>query len=309
MSDKKSAGTNTSQLHADTSRGYLFVAVAAVLWATLGLFFRLLHDDFQLSALTIAFLRASLTAISLAVFALIARKNTFNVSRRDLPFFALYGLCGVAAFYFLYVQAVVTTSVTTAVVLLYTAPAFVSIVAWKFWHEPLNASKVTAVAIAFLGCALIARAYDMKEFQLNSLGLLMGLGAGFAYAIYTLFSKAALERYSSLTALTFALVFGAIFLAPLQSGNDFSPLAQQPTVWLFILGLVLGPSIGALAFYNAGLERVPASNASLVATLEPVVASVLAYFVLGERLEFAQVIGGALVIGAAVWARASVSGG
>lgn len=309
MRDKKGAETNTPPLHADPSRGYLLVALAAILWATLGLFFRVLHDDFHLTALAIAFLRASLTAICLAAFALIARKNSFNVSRRDVPFFALYGLCGVAAFYFLYVEAVVTTSITTAVVLLYTAPAFVSIVAWKLWHEPLNASKITAVAIAFLGCALLARAYDKSEFQLNWIGLLLGLGAGLAYAIYTIFSKAALERHTSLTALTYALTFGAIFLAPLQSPNDFAPLVQQPMVWIFILGLVLGPSIGALAFYNAGLERVPASNASLVATLEPVVASVLAYFVLGERLEFAQVIGGALVIGAAVWARASVSGG
>lgn len=287
-------------------RGYLFVALAAMLWATLGLFYRTLHDQFQLLPLTIAFLRASLTAIFLAAFALVARQDKFRVSRRDLPFFAIYGFCGVTAFYYSYVQAVVLTSVTTAVVLLYTAPTFVSLMAWKFWGEPLSAPKVIAVGVAFLGCALIARAYDVNALQLNWLGLLMGLSAGFTYALYTVFSKAALERYSSLTALVYALFFGAIFLAPFQSLENLTALVQQPTSWFFVLGLVLGPSIGALALYNAGLMRVPASNASLFATLEPVAASVLAYFVLGERLEIAQVLGGVLVVGSAVWVRASM---
>jgi len=286
------------------SRGYLFVALAALLWGTLGLFYRVLHDQYQLPPLTIAFLRASLTAIALIAFSIFTRPAAFKISRRDLPLYILFGFFGVAAFNFLYVQSVVTTSVTTAVVLLYTAPAFVSVIAWKFWREPLNARKIIAIAIAFLGCVLVARAYDVNELQLNILGLFLGVGAGFAYALYTVFSKLALERHSSLTALIFALSFGAIFLAPFQSVENFAPLTQQPSGWIFILGMVIGPSVGAMALYNAGLTRVPASNASLVATLEPVMASGLAYIVLGERLDIAQMMGGALVVIAAVYVRA-----
>jgi drug/metabolite transporter (DMT)-like permease len=286
------------------SRGYLYVALAAILWGTLGLFYRVLHDEYHLPSLTIAFLRVSLTAIALIAFSILKRPDAFKISRRDLPLFILFGFFGVAATNFLYVQSVVTTSVTTAVVLLYTAPAFVSVIAWKFWREPLNARKIIAIAIAFLGCALIARAYAVGESKLNVLGLFLGVGAGFTYALYTIFSKFALERHSSLTALIYALAFGAIFLAPFQSLENFAPLVQQPSGWIYVLGLVAAPSVGAMALYNAGLTRVPASNASLVATLEPVMASVLAYFVLGERLEIAQMIGGALVVIAAVWVRA-----
>jgi DME family drug/metabolite transporter len=300
----------TLQFH---SRGYLFIALAACLWGTLGLLFRILHDNFGLSSLTVAFLRASVSAILLIAFALTkirathlgashvpAERNVFTISPRDVPFFALYGFCGVAAFYFFYVQAVIQTSVTTAVVLLYTAPAFVSLMAWQFWREPMNARKVIAIAVAFLGCALIARAYDVSALQLNALGLLIGLGAGFTYALYTIFSKFALAQHSSTTALVFALLFGAIFLAPLQNWDGFAPLVRQPAAWFFVIALAVGPTLGALTLYNAGLTRVPASNASLVATLEPVVASILAFFVLGERLEIAQMIGGVMVIGAAV---------
>ena len=285
------------------SRGYLFVALAAILWGTLGLFYRVLHDQYHFPPLAIAFLRASFTAIAFIAYSILRRPDAFRISWRDLPLFILFGLIGVAAFNFLYVQSIVTTSVTTAVVLLYTAPAFVSVIAWKFWREPLNGRRLIALTLSFSGCVLVARAYDASELQLNIPGLVLGVGAGFSYALYTIFCKLALERYSSLTALIYAMAFGALFLAPFQAVENFAPLTQQPTVWIFILGMVIGPSIGAFALYNAALRRVPASSASSVATLEPVMAGGLAYFVLGERLEIAQLFGAALVVIAAVWVR------
>ncbi len=160
----------------DCARGYVLIALAARMWGTLGFFFRVLHDTFGFSALTVAFLRAGIAALLLAPVAVIARPSQFAVSRRALCFFILYGLIGVAAFYFFYVQAVIQTSVTTAVVLLYTAPAFVTLIAWKAWGEPLTARKLGALALAFSGCVLVARAYDPAELRLNGLGLVLGLG-------------------------------------------------------------------------------------------------------------------------------------
>ncbi len=295
-------GTRTATFPPEqTSRGYLFVALAACLWSTLGLFFRILHDQFGLSAISVAFLRAAVATIVLLFFALATQRNALKFARREILFFALYGLCGVAAFYFFYIQAVIQTSVTTAVVLLYTAPTFVSLMAWHFWNEAMTARKSAAIVLAFIGCALIARAYDFASLQLNTIGLLLGLGAGFTYALYTIFSKFALAKHSSLNALVYALLFGSLFLAPLQFGENLAVLIQQPLAWVFVLGMAIGPTLGALALYNAGLARVPASNASLVATLEPVIASILAFSVLGERLEIAQMAGGVMVVGAAVW--------
>ena len=282
-------------------RGYLLVVVAAGLWGTLGLIFRALHDDFGLSALTIAFLRAGIAFTLLVIVLSIVRPRLLKVTPRALPFFAVYGFCGVTAFYFSYTQAVIQTTVTTAVVLLYTAPAFVTLIAWRVWREPLDARKIVALALAFIGCALVARVYDPAQLSLNVIGLVIGLAAGFTYALYTVFSKSALERFSLWTALVYALLFGALFLMPLQTLDGFAPLVQTPGVWVFLLALAVGPTLGSLALYNAGLLRVPASNASVVATIEPVVASALAFIFLGERLEFLQMVGGAMVIAGAVW--------
>lgn len=283
------------------TRGYVLVGLAACLWGTLGLFFRTLHDGYGLSALTVAFLRAGIAALVLTPTVLVVRPTLLRVSRKDLVFFLFYGLAGVAAFYFLYVQAVIQTSVTTAVVLLYTAPAFVTLMAWRAWGEPLTRQKILALSVAFAGCALVARAYDPAQLRLNVLGLVLGLGAGFTYALYTVLSKSALRQHANWTALTYALLFGTLFLAPLQSPAGFAPLTHSVGAWLVLLGLAVGPTLGSLMLYNAGLEKVPASNASLVAMLEPVVASGLAFMFLGERLEPLQWMGGAMVIAGAVW--------
>ncbi|MBI5301290.1 MAG: EamA family transporter [Chloroflexi bacterium] len=286
-----------------STRGYVFVLLAAILWGTLGIFFRSLYDDFGLSGLTIPFLRAVLTGAILLTWVALTQPRLLRIPRRAIPFFIAYGFCAVAAFYFTYTNAVIQTSVTTAVVLLYTAPAFVTLMAWRAWREPLNARKVLALVLAFAGCAFVARAYDLSQLRLNAVGILLGLGAGFTYALYTIFSKFALAEFESLTALVYALLIGALFLAPFQSFDAFAPLAQRPAVWLSLLGLVLGPTIGSYVFYNIGLKHVPASNASLVATIEPVIASALAFILLGERVEVLQILGGVMVIGGAVVSR------
>lgn len=276
------------------------VAAAAGLWGTLGLLFKILHDEYGIAVLTLAFLRAGGAFVILFTALALLRPSLLRVNRNSLVFFAIYGLCGVSAFYVSYIQAVVLTSVTTGVVLLYTAPAFVTVLAWRIWHESLGARKLAALGLAFSGCALVARAYDPTQLSVNLIGLGFGIAAGFTYALYTIFSKSALERHASWTALAYALFFGALFLLPLQSWDSFAPL-RQPGAWIFVVALAAGPTLGSLALYNAGLRRVPASNASVVATIEPVVASVLAFLVLGERLELLQLIGGALAVAGAVW--------
>ena len=277
-------------------RGYLFVIIAAFLWCTLGLWFRTLHDTYGMSSLTIAFLRAAFGCIILLIALATSHRQRLRISRRSIFFFALFGLISISTFYVVYAQAAISTSVTTAVVLLYTAPTFVTLIAWRVWHEPLDSRKIIAVVLAFIGCALVARAYDPSALSLNFIGLLFGLAAGLTYALYTIFAKFALQDHSMWTALTYSMLFGTIFLLPLQSPNNFTVLIDRPQVWIFIGILILGPTLGSYIFYNAALHHVPASNASIVATIEPVVASTIAFIFLGERLEVMQMVGGAMVI-------------
>lgn len=284
----------------NSTRGYLWVSCAALLWSTIGLLVRGLHDTYGVAALTIAFWRAGIGAVVAFSVLLLTQRARLRVAPRDWGFFVAYGALGIGAFYWVYAQAIVQTTVTMAVVLLYTAPAFVTLFAWRMFGEPLGGRKIIALGLAFGGCALVARVYDPAQLRLNGLGIVFGLGAGLTYALFTLLGKRAVQRYAPWTALTYQLIFGALFLLPFQDAAACARLIEFPHAWLYLFALALGPTLGAVGFFTAGLRDVPASNASILATIEPVMASVLAYIVLGERLEVWQMLGGGMVMGGAV---------
>jgi len=146
-----------------------------------------------------------------------------------------------------------------------------------------------------VGCALVARACDPAQVQLNLVGVLCGLGAGLTYGLYTIFNKVAVRRYSPWTVMLYALGFGALFLLPLQSAAVFRPL-RQPALIFWLLLLAIGPTLGAALLHTMSLQRLPASVVSIVATLEPAVATVLAWLFLGERLSVDQILGGVLIL-------------
>ncbi|MBI4674654.1 MAG: EamA family transporter [Chloroflexi bacterium] len=278
-----------------------------MLWGTIGIFFSVLHFTFGMSAIAIGILRAGLAALILASVLAIWKRERLRPSRALLVPYMLFGLSGIAAFYVLNTQAVILTNVATASVLLYTAPAFVTLVAWRLWNEPLTPRKIGAVIIAFIGCALVARVYDSHALQLSVGGVLVGAAAGLTYGMFTLFSKYLAARASPWTTVFYSLLFGTLFLLPLQfiplpgiDAPNYSALFSQPGAWIALLGLCLGPTLGSYALYNAGLRTVSASVASVIATIEPVVAGIAGYFVFGQTLEALQIIGAVLIVGAAL---------
>ena len=289
-------------------RGYVFVLVAATLWATLGIIFKALIGDYGLSRTTIAFFRASLSAAILFAALALRRPSSLRVSARDVLFFAAFGLFGIAAFYIVYITAIDLAGMSVAAVLLYTAPAWVALISAVFLGEKLTPVKLVAVTLAMTGCALVARVYDLRGLQLNWLGILAGLGAGLTYALYSVFNKVGLRRHDGWTVLAYGLLAGSVFLAPLQSPQLLVTALRQPGAVAWLLVLALGPTLGAGLSFNAGLRHVPVSSASIVATLEPVIASLLAFAFLHERLDPAQLVGGGLILAAVVFlTRASSS--
>ncbi len=288
-------------------RGYLLIAGAACMWGTIGIFFSVLHYNFGMSALTIGILRASLATLLLACVLVIWKRDALRFERALLLPLLLFGLIGIAAFYVLNTEAVFLTNVATASVLLYLAPAFVTLVAWRVWHEPLTARKIGAVIASFIGCALVARVYDPSTLRLNVWGVLVGAAAGFTYGMFTLFSKYLSSRAMPWTTVLYSLLFGTLFLIPMQfvplpgiEPVNYSALFSQPLAWVTLLGLCLGPTLGSYALYNAGLRTVSASVASVIATIEPIVAGIAGFVIYGQTLEFLQIAGAVIIIASAL---------
>lgn len=283
----------------DRLRGYGLALVAACLWATLGLFYQGLEAH-GLPRLTIVFYRAVVAAVVLLVVLGWRRREWLRLQRRDWLLFLVFGLVGVAAFFVVYITAISLTGMGVAAVLMYTAPAWVTVLSAVFLKEHLGWLKVAALLLACAGCALVGRIYDLESVRLNLVGILAGLGAGLTYGLYTMFSKVVQSRYSAWTTLAYALGVGALFMLPLQSPAHLAQALSSPAAvfWLLMLGLI--PTLGGGVAFNAALRLVPASEASIVATVEPAVAALLGWLFLNERLEGLQLLGAGLILTAVV---------
>lgn len=284
-------------------RGGLLILAAALLWSSLGVAGRFAFRA-GVVPLEAAFYRAAISFASLLLFLIATDRRALRIRPEDLGFFAAFGFVGVAAFFVVYMTAISMTTVATAAILLYTAPAFVIVLSALLFGETLTAPKTIAVACAFIGCGLVGRGYDLASLRLNLPGVLAGLASGLAYALYTIFGKAALRRYTPVTTLTYTLGFGTIFLGTAALATGVIPRAHPSSGWVALVYLAFVTTLLAQALYLAGLRYIEAGPASLLATVEPVAAAVLGYIVLGERLEGLQIAGGVLVVGAVMLARA-----
>lgn len=282
--------------HSKPVRAALLVAAAAALWGSIGVAVKVAYGH-GLSAIETSLWRAGGAFILLFAGVLLIRPQALRVHRRDLPLFAAYGLLGVAVFMTVYFTAVRLSSVATAAMLLYTAPAWVTVLARVFFAEPLGPRKVAAVLLTVAGSALVVRAYDPAALRLSLGGVAAGLAAGFTYALYSIFGKSALHRYRPLTTVLYALGFGFLFLLIAAGGR---PALPPPRALPVIVYLILVPTLLAYLLYVAGLARMEAGRASILATVEPVVAAALGVIMLGERLEGWQWIGGGLTLGGIV---------
>lgn len=277
------------QLH--PLRGALLILLAACLWGLLGIF-----GKYALAAglhpLEVAFWRAVLGG---ALFAAHAGLTGAALPRgRDLGLTALFGLAGVSVFYGAYQLAIREGGAALASVLLYTAPAFVAVMAWRLLGEPLGGREWSGVLLTLAGVGLISLGGGTGV-RVTVAALGFGLLSGLTYALYYLFGKRFFGRYTPAALYAVALPVGALGLAP------FVPFAAKtPAAWALLAAIAVPCTYLAYLAYGAGLRHLPATRASVIASLEPVVAALLAALLFGERLSPSALLGAALVVGAAL---------
>lgn len=290
----------SSPTPASLARGYGLVLLAASLWATLGIIYKYLATTYGLPPLAVAGLRAGLGGLMLLAGLLILRPGWLRLNRRALQVAVLYGVFGIALFYATYINAILSVGVAVAAVLLYTAPAWVAVIAWRFLGERLTRVHLVALLLTLAGSALVAQVYQPGLLRLNALGIVWGLLSGLTYGLWSVFNKVGVRHTNPWTLQCYGMLVGSVVLLMLQPLAPLAGALQSPATVLWLVLLALGPTVGASVAYAAGVRTVPVSVASLIATLEPVLAALLAYLALGETLSAGQIAGGALIL-AAVW--------
>lgn len=277
-------------------QGYVFVLLSGTLFGTMGIFLKLIMRYSNFTSPQIAAARATIVTIALLLGIGLFRRSLLKVRFRDLPFLVLFGLLGMAAIHTFFIYAVQLTTVAIAVMLTYTSPMFASLISWRFAGERMTWRKAVSLSITFAGCFLVVRGYDLAQLRLNWLGILAGICSGFFLALYSLLGHRATARHGPWTALVYGMGFGAVFLWVAEVPFGVASFGDYPLATFLLVVLALVPTLFAYLAYNFGLRYLSASDACLVATVEPVVGTLLAFLLLGEILQAPQLAGGALVI-------------
>ncbi|GIW36015.1 MAG: membrane protein [Meiothermus sp.] len=261
------------------------------MWGLLGVVSRWAFEQ-GVSPLEVAFWRAALGAGLFGAQAVLMQQ--MRLERPDRWAVLGFGLVGISLFYGAYQLAIESGGAALAAVLLYTAPAIVALLSWLFLREPMDAHKLAAVGLTLLGVALVSLQGGGVKVSLAA--LFWGLLSALTYATYYLFGKLYLHRYTTPTVFLYALPVGALGLLPFV---DFVP--KNAEAWAAIAFLTVASTFFAVTLYFAGLRRLEATRASVVATIEPVVAAFAAWLWWGERFSLLGYLGAGLVLLGVLW--------
>jgi drug/metabolite transporter (DMT)-like permease len=269
------------------------------MWALNGSLSRLLLDD-GVSALRLAELRGVLSFVFLAAALAVARPRLLRIRRQDIPRLAFLGIVGLAGVHATYFFAISRLDVGVALVIQYLGPLILLLWLRLVHRRQLQRSLWGAAVLSVIGCFLVVQAWNPGA--IDGLGLLAAFGAAITFAIYLYSSEQAGHRYEPVTTLVWGFGFASLFWLVVQPPWSF-PFAEFSSAENIALGLgvaVIGTLLPFVCIV-AALRHVPASRAAVVATLEPVLAAIIAWPVLGQDLDVAQIAGGLIVVGAVVW--------
>lgn len=271
--------------------GYLWIWTAAALWGILGPVSRAAFDE-GVAPLEVAFWRAVLAWVCFAFHAAATRQ--VHIERRDMLPVAVFAVCGVAMFYGSYQLAIRSGGAALASVLLYTAPMWVTIMSRIFFKESITVVKIAAVTMTMVGVAAVSAdggRMGTGTITVGAAAIGYGLLSGFCYSVYYIFGKYFSGRYTSPNLFLYMLPLGALCLLPWVTFSH-----KTPAAWLSLAAVALISTYGAYFCYYNSLKYLEPSRASVSATLEPVVAAIVAFFWWEEVMGISGYVGSGLII-------------
>lgn len=291
------AGSGTDA-HPPAWRGYLSIVIAVAFWGGSAALAKLLFNT-RFDPLIITQTRTSLSFLLLAAYFLVVDRSVFRIQAADLQALVTVGIVGVAFTNYTYYFTVKESSVATAILIQYTAPVLVTLyAAFISKEETFTPVKLLSLALALAGCFVAVSGGSAENIRLSGWSALTGPASAVFFAFQLIASKRVLRRHSIWTMLLYA--FGSagafwMFINPpwliLQKGYSAE---DWGILWLFAVVSILIPH----TLLISSLKILEASRVSITTTLEPFVAMLMAWIIVGEPITWAQAAGGAGVIGA-----------
>ena len=277
------------------------IIMAGCLWGATGVFVRNL-SFLGLAPIEIVEIKSIATAIVAILFLFFYDKELLKARLKDLWCFVGTGVLSLLLFNILYFHTMTLTSLSVAVSLLYTAPVFVMILSVFLFKEAVTKRKVLAVAFAFIGCVLVSGAITGTT-TLTGLGLIFGLASGLCYALYSIFSRYAINKgYHPFTITAYTFVFTSIGGAILTDFNLVGQVYLQHKSEVVLNYLILTVFISLIPYilYTIGLVHVENSKAAVMVSVEPAMATLLGFLVFAEIPSFWNFLGMVFIVSAVV---------
>lgn len=282
------------------NRAVIFCVLAGLMWGSSGIFSNLLRP-MGFSPLQLTATRGIVSGIAIAIYVLIYNKKLFCIKGRQLALFACGGatvFCTAALYY----SAMGHSSTATASVLLNTSPAFVMAFSVIFFHEKLTMKKFFGMVVMLIGCMLVS-GIASGDLNFQFLGVVLGLGAGLSYSIYSIIAKEEVLRgYHSLSATLYHfMIMGAIGLFFIDFPTYLPCVAQKPAVTIpLLIGIGLVTCVIPYLLFSLSLKYVPVGTAAALGVIEPMSATIYAVtlFPETEKLTVPAFIGIVLILGA-----------
>ncbi len=281
--------------------GTVLILLAGIFWGSMGIFVRRLSAVWGFNSFQIVSIRVTLAAVCFSVILLIRNPKEFRISLRDFPLFLGLGLASILFFTVCYFTAITKMSLSAAAVLLYTSPIWVMLMSLVFFREKMTRRKLFALLLAFGGCVLVS---GFSGGGVTPVGLLLGLGSGIGYGLYSILGTVALRRYSPYTVTAWTFLIAAVgswfFCEPADMLSRFASASSLSSLCFFCLVTAVITAVIPFLFYTLGLRSVEASRAAILATVEPMVATLFGVFLFSERLTLSSALGVALILGSVI---------
>ncbi|HEX5773236.1 MAG TPA: DMT family transporter [Geomobilimonas sp.] len=278
----------------DSTKGTIYATLAVILFATLGTGFKL----------SVARLDGYVVVVYMGVFAVAALlanlvltgkgKDILPEFRRKPLFFILTGVIGLGVQQLLCVKSYEYLPAAQVVILTYTYPLMMIVLAWAVYRERSTPRSVAFVLVGFFGVYVLISRGTFLQIDLN-IGTLLSLACAFSFALFCVLIKHA--RFHIGVGMFLFNLFGLLFLLCLLPFYGVTWRLSAPQ----LLGLVyLGvfPTAVAFILWNKALQLCRTSHSSNFALLTPVLSLVCIAAVLGERIVPSQIAGMVIIVGA-----------
>lgn len=272
------------------------VAAASVLWGILFVFVRKLSEA-NFTAMDVVCVRAYGSVAVLFPGLFVTNKKLLKVRIKDSWCFVGTGVFSIVFFSYCYFRNVQVSSAAFASILMYTSPIWVTLLSMLFFKEKMSRNKWIALVMALVGCALVSGLMGGAG-VVSVQGILLGVGSGIGYGLYSIFGRFALNRrYHPMTVSSYTFLFACVGVLPFVSVSSIiNRFLQEPRLLVPALCMAVLSTAMSFSLYTLGLAHMEPGRAAVLATLEPIVSTVVGVVLYQERISVAVLVGIVLVL-------------